>query len=148
MRKTHRAPAIQEDVPSVDHAGNGAGQQGVVHRQPAPVVFFVPIDRCQSRGRPLGVDRKDLFCLGIVDQDLRVASHAVERGIRHGQSGLSGNRSVKAVPARLQDAHCRPCRFELHRRYGVLAAANHRPHLVVGFLLILSRNAHGCEEAN
>ena len=79
--EAHRTPAIEQDVPGVDGAGDRSRQKTIVGRNLAAVVLVVPFDRCEFRRCPFGVDGIRLPGFGIVDEDLGVAADAVTGGI-------------------------------------------------------------------
>ena len=103
LLEAHRAPAVEQEVPGIDDAGDAAGQQAVALRQLAAVVLPVPLDGGQLGRARLGVDRDDLLGLRVVEQDHGVAADAVQREVGDRQHGLTGDGGVEGIAALLQN---------------------------------------------
>src|SRR5262245_54209803 len=76
LAETHRALAVQQDVPGIDDAGHGARKEAVALRELAPGILVVPVDSGKPRRRALGVDRDHLFGASVIDEDHCVAADA------------------------------------------------------------------------
>ena len=128
LLERHRAPSIEQQIPGIDHTGNSAGEQTVAVRQLAAVVFLVPVDCRQLRGARLGVDRHDLLCFRVIEENHRVAADAVGGKVGDRKRRLPCDRGVEGVAAGLENAPRRFGRFRLHRGDRRLPAANDRSH--------------------
>src|SRR5262249_1751593 len=94
----HGAPAVEEQIPRVDRAGNRARQQPRVDGDFPRLVLLVPLDGSQPRRGALGVDREDLLGARVVNQQYGVAADTVGRGVDEPEHGLPGHDRVEGVP--------------------------------------------------
>src|SRR3954470_22766127 len=50
LRKAHRAPAFEQDVPGIDHAGDASRKKSVAFGNLASVIFLIPLNGCELGG--------------------------------------------------------------------------------------------------
>ena len=98
LREAHRAPAVQQNVPCVDHPGNSAGEQPVAVRNLAAVILFVPLDGRELGGARLGVNGDHLLLARHVDQNHRVAAHTVKGKSATASAAWPAHDASKAFP--------------------------------------------------
>lgn len=128
LGKTPGTPAIEQQKPCIDCARHGPRQQAIAVGELAALVLVVPFD-CREFGRgSFGVHRPHFLRLRIVNQNHRVAPHAVVSCIHEPEDRLPRDDRVKRVSPGLQDAFRRERRLGLHGADRLKAPANHRAH--------------------
>src|ERR1019366_1781736 len=134
LRKTHRAPTIEQGVPGVHHAGEAAGEQAVALGNSPTVVFLVPLDGRELGCAGLGVDGVDLLVMSVVEENDGVAAHAVEREVGDCQRGLASDGGVGGVSAHGKNLAGGFGGLGFHGSDGGVASANHRAHGLGGVI--------------
>ena len=128
MLEIHRAPAIEQDIPGVDDAGDAPGEKSVALRDFACVVFLIPLNRRKLGSAGLGVDGIDLLLARVVDEQDRVAAHAVERKVGYTQGGLACDGRVEGIPSGIKNPARGLGGFGFHGGNGGMASANDGAH--------------------
>ena len=136
LLEAHRAPAIEQGVPGVHDAGQAAGEQAVALGNFAAVVFLVPLDGRELGSARLGIDGIHFLVAGVVDEQDRVAAHAVEGEVGDRQRGLAADGGVEGVAAGVEN----PARgfggLGFHGGNGGVASANDGAHGLGGVVAL------------
>ena len=128
LRKIHRAPTIEQDVPRIDTARHCSGEQRIIHRQLSAIVLFVPLNRREAWGRAFSIDRIDSFRLRVIHQQCRIGADAVHSRIDNSEHCLAGNDCVESIATFFQNAFGSAGRFGFHRRDGKMLSAHDWTH--------------------
>ena len=132
--KAPGAPAREQYVPGIHHAGHGAREQRIVDRDLTALVGLVPFDGGEFGRGPLGVEREHLLLFGVVDEQGGVAADAIQVGLHNAQHRLPGDDGIEGISTGVEHVFRSQGGPRRHRRHGIFRAARQLLHGLVSRL--------------